>query len=193
MTNAKANWLCFALPITVCSLASASTVTGHSPPAFASIFLLSARPAGSSLRRPSPAGYCLPQTAGLPKTERGPISTSTPSSVCHRTRRFLGKNNPFLLTRRRPQRSRPFSRGHGVQRQPAPGRACRLHGHQPQLPVFALLSLISRNSPRDVVATPLDRRATRRLYLRVGRNSATYQAVEINAAKNHSFDSFTRL
>src|SRR5271157_4004586 len=29
--------------------------------------------------RHSPAGYCLPQTAGLPKTERGPISTSGPS------------------------------------------------------------------------------------------------------------------
>src|SRR5271157_4711669 len=29
--------------------------------------------------RPSPAGYCLPPTDQLPKTERGPISASGPS------------------------------------------------------------------------------------------------------------------
>jgi len=42
------------------------------------------------LLRPSPAGYCMQPTAELGKTERDPISTSTPSiSVCHRNRRFL--------------------------------------------------------------------------------------------------------
>jgi len=56
---------------------------------------------GQVLRRPSPAGYCLTPTAQLSKTERGPISTSGPStSVCHRIRRFLRTNQsvfPRLL------------------------------------------------------------------------------------------------
>jgi len=34
---------------------------------------------GQVVRRLSPAGYCLPPTAELPKTERDPISTSDPS------------------------------------------------------------------------------------------------------------------
>src|SRR5271157_5433280 len=34
---------------------------------------------GQVVRRASPAGYYLPTTAELPKTERGPISTSGPS------------------------------------------------------------------------------------------------------------------
>ena len=33
---------------------------------------------GQVVRRPSPAGYCLPPTAKLAKIERGPISTSSP-------------------------------------------------------------------------------------------------------------------
>ncbi len=38
---------------------------------------------GEVLCRLSPAGYCLPPTAQLPITERGPISTSEPSiSLC---------------------------------------------------------------------------------------------------------------
>jgi hypothetical protein len=41
----------------------------------------------------------LPPTAGLPKSERGPISTSTSSiSVCHQTRRFL-RTNQIVLPR----------------------------------------------------------------------------------------------
>src|SRR5208337_4939439 len=45
---------------------------------------------GQVVRGPSPAGYCLLPTAELAKTERGPISMSTPSiSVCHRIRRFV--------------------------------------------------------------------------------------------------------
>ncbi len=34
---------------------------------------------GQVVRRPSPTGYCLTLTAGLPNTERDPISTSGPS------------------------------------------------------------------------------------------------------------------
>src|SRR5208337_1424115 len=45
------------------------------------------------LPRPSPAGYCLTPTAGLTTTERGPISTiGRLYSVCHRTGRFLRRN-----------------------------------------------------------------------------------------------------
>ena len=52
---------------------------------------------GQVVRRPSPAGYCLPPTAELAKTERGPIATSGPPiSVCHQTGRFLRTNQSVL-------------------------------------------------------------------------------------------------
>src|SRR5208337_3358827 len=38
-------------------------------------------PAGSDVRRPFPAGYCLTPTDELAKTERGPISMSDPSTL----------------------------------------------------------------------------------------------------------------
>jgi len=48
---------------------------------------------GRVVRKPSPAGYCLPPTTELTKSERGPISTSVPSMpVCHQTGRFLREN-----------------------------------------------------------------------------------------------------
>jgi hypothetical protein len=63
------------------------------------------------LLRPFPAGYCLTPTADLAKTERGPISTSTPFlSVWHQTGRSLRKN-PSVFPRSPPLDRRPFSRG----------------------------------------------------------------------------------
>ena len=48
---------------------------------------------GEVVRRTSPAGYCLPPTADLSKSERGSISTSGPTiSVCHQTGRLLQRN-----------------------------------------------------------------------------------------------------
>jgi hypothetical protein len=57
---------------------------------------------GEVLCRLSPAGYCLPPTAQLPITERGPISTSEPSiSLCAEPGDSCGQIHPFLPTRRR--------------------------------------------------------------------------------------------
>src|SRR5271157_403126 len=72
---------------------------------------------GQVVRRPSPAGYCLPPTAELSKTKRDPVSTSGPSlsvchrnSVCYRTRQFL-RTNPSVSPRSPPPDRRPFARG----------------------------------------------------------------------------------
>ena len=52
---------------------------------------------GQVVRRPSPAGYCLTPTAELPKTERGPISTSGPSiQYVTEPGDSCGKINPFF-------------------------------------------------------------------------------------------------
>ena len=57
---------------------------------------------GEVLCRLSSAGYCLPPTAQLPITERGPISTSEPSiSLCTEPGDSCGQIHPFLPTRRR--------------------------------------------------------------------------------------------
>ena len=47
---------------------------------------------GQVMRKPSPAGYCLPPTAELPIGRTRPDLDERPSIlVCHRTRRFLQK------------------------------------------------------------------------------------------------------
>ena len=53
---------------------------------------------------PSPAGYCLTPTAGLRKTQRDPVSMSTPSIIQYVTEPndSFGQINPFLPARRRP-------------------------------------------------------------------------------------------
>jgi len=57
---------------------------------------------GQVVRRLFPAGYCHSPTAGLAKTERGPISTSGPYvSVCHR------KGDSCRQNQRIPPRSPP--------------------------------------------------------------------------------------
>ena len=149
MTNAKANWLrfgAFLSPSARLLRLQRSQVTRLPP--LATIFPLSARPAGSACR-PTPAGYCLPQTAGLPKTERGPISTSTPSLYQYVTEPgdSCGKNNPFLLTRRRATVDRSLVATGSTP--PAPGEPAGWPSAA--MPVFALLSLISRNSPKVVL------------------------------------------
>ena len=112
-------------------------------------------PIAGSRARPSPAGYCLPPTAQLQKTERGPISTSGPLSlVCHRTRRFFRtKSNLLLPARRRPPVDRSLVAA-GAQRQWF--QACLPGGHKPQC--CSLLALpVCRNSPErsGVVSTGL--------------------------------------
>ncbi len=111
------------------------------------------------MRRPSPTGYCLTPTTDLSKTERGPISMSGPTIIQYVTKPgdSRGKINPFLPTRCRPT----------VKHSPAAGDAQRLwlqarlrstpvapgapagwpYGAMPDL---CLLSLISRNSPKQL-------------------------------------------
>ena len=86
------------------------------------------RPTGGvrSCAGPSPAGECLTPTAVTPtaelrKTERGPISRSGLSILlCHRTRRFLWKNQSFS-PRSSPSDRRPFSLGWNRSTPVAPG------------------------------------------------------------------------
>jgi len=153
--------------ITVCSLPSASTVTGHSSPATRHYLHIHwpltsghcypatrhdlpavRQTSGIGLRRPTPAGFCLPQTAGLPKTERGPISTSGPSLfsmspnqaiVMKKTILFFPLAVAQLLTVLSwPLRSMP----------PAPGVPAGWLSVA--MPVFSLVFLISRNSPKQL-------------------------------------------
>src|SRR5208337_1250932 len=84
-TNTRSVWLrsgAFLSPPV--PLPSASLTTGHYPLASRSTLhapraVVRRDQRGQVVRRRSPAGYCLPPTAELPKTERDPISTSGPS------------------------------------------------------------------------------------------------------------------
>ncbi len=59
-------------------------------------------PAGSGVRRPSPAGDCLPPTAQLPKTERARFRRAVLYfQYVTEPGDFYGQNNLFLSTRRR--------------------------------------------------------------------------------------------
>ena len=100
MVNTRANWLRFGAFLSPTS----PSLHIHRP--------LSSRPTRHAPRRHQrgqavadpPADSCMQPTAELVKTERDPISTSTPSiSVCHRKQTIRAdKINPFLPTRRRP-------------------------------------------------------------------------------------------
>ena len=106
------------------------------------------RPAGSGRARPSPAGYCLPPTAQLPKTERARSRRAAPLfQYVTEPGDFYGQNNLFLSTRRRSPVDRSLVAG-GAQRQRL--QACLPDGTSAAMPVLSLLSLISRNSPKQL-------------------------------------------
>ena len=103
---------------------------------------------GQVVRRSSPAGYCPTPTTEMPKTERGPISTSGPSiKYVTEPGDSCGQINPFLPIRRQPTVDHSLVGG-GAQRHAL--RACLPDGQKPQC-LFSHCSslfLVSRNSPK---------------------------------------------
>ncbi len=80
--------------------------------------------------RSSPAGYCLPPTAELPRRSTGPISTSGPSiSLFTEPGDSCGQINPFRLTRCRSPVDRSLM-ARAARRQWL--QVCLPDGYQPQ-------------------------------------------------------------
>ncbi len=139
MSNTLAVWLCFGAflsppapslwihwPLTTPLSPHASRPKPH-----ATTCLLPPDQRGQTGRKPSPAGYSATDRR-IAKTERDPISTSTPPMLlCHRTRRFLRTNQTVLPlpARRRPTVDHSLVAG-GAQRHQF--QACLPDGHQTQ-------------------------------------------------------------
>ena len=121
---------------------------------------------GQVVRRPSPAGYCLPPTAKLEKTERGPISTSGP--LCQYVTKPGDRAGKIqsVSPRSPPPNRRPPSRGRRCSTPAATGlpagwlQAAKL--------ILSLLSLSARIRPsgpawcpRDSLSPPRDGQTAR--------------------------------
>ena len=89
------------VPLTTIFEPLAITLQPHAPRSTPHASRLTPAQRGQLVRRPSPAGYCLPPTADLSKSEQGPISTSGPLlQYVTKPGDCYGEIDPFLPLRR---------------------------------------------------------------------------------------------
>ena len=122
--------------------------------------ILAPRATRHYLPRPSPAGYCLPPTAQLPKTERARSRRAGPLfQYVTEPGDFYGQNNSFLSNRRHS----PVDRSLVAKVPNVSGfrRACPMAVSR-----NVVLSLISRNSPKQLSMVSLELCRLRRQVLR---------------------------
>ncbi len=142
--------------VTANSLPSASLTTSHSPLAPRSTPHAPPSAGTSGVRScadPPPLATLTP-TAALPRDRTGPALDERPLStngrsilLCHRTGRFLRKNQTVLPHSPPPHR-RPFSRGRRRSTPVAPGVPAGWPSGA--MPVLCLLSLIPPSSPKQL-------------------------------------------
>ena len=139
--------------IIVSSLPSASLTAGHDlqrstlhAPSTRAAILRDQR--GRVVRRPSPAGYCLAPTANCQRPNGARSRRAIPLfQYATKPGDSCGQINPFFLARRRPTVDHSLVAG-GAQRQSL--QSVPAGWPYGAMPVLCLLSLISRNSTKQL-------------------------------------------